>query len=583
MAKSDHKAPPDSKKGPQFAGSDHEEMSSSSRRHFLRSSAMLGAAVGAVATIGCSSDNGNGIIPSAAAASSMDPTDEARTNAAADIRIQQARSKEMQTAGLSPQEVNDDETLYASEAYYASFTKTLPHNEFGEVTPEAFEALVAACEDGRFGDVPLDPTASRTLANPQGAFRFIFAGLDGHATRMRAAPAFASAETAAEMGELYWQALTRDVPFANYDIDQDIAAACADLNSFSETVGPKAAGLVTPETLFRGEAGGDLVGPYISQFLWKNVPYGPTIIEQRYEVPLSFVDTMVTEGNWLNIQRGGAPLEVLGFDPDPRFIYDNRSLGEYVHRDVLFQAYLNAALILLSFGREAVDRSNPYFNETISNQGAFTSLGGPFILDLVTQAGNLALSSAWYQKWNVHRRLRPETYGGRVHFHVNQQRSYDIHPDLLGSNGLARTFSQNDSYLLPQAYPEGSPTHPAYPAGHATIAGCCVTVLKAFFDERFEVPEPVVANATGSFLDPFSGILTVGNELDKLASNVAIGRDAAGVHYRSDGIDGLLVGEQQAIGLLQDYSVSTNEEFSFSLTKFDGTTININRDQIEVA
>jgi hypothetical protein len=36
--------------------------------------------------------------------------------------------------------------------------------------------------------------------------------------------------------------------------------------------------------------------------------------------------------------------------------------------------------------------------------------------------------------------------------------------------------------LLPMAFQEGSPMHPSYGAGHATVAGACVTILKAFFD-----------------------------------------------------------------------------------------------------
>ena len=58
---------------------------------------------------------------------------------------------------------------------------------------------------------------------------------------------------------------------------------------------------------------------------------------------------------------------------------------------------------------------------------------------------------------------------------------------------------------------------------------------------------------------------------------MAIGRDAAGVHYRQDGVEGLIVGEQQAITLLQDKSRTLNEsDFGgFTLTKFDGTRINI--------
>jgi len=38
--------------------------------------------------------------------------------------------------------------------------------------------------------------------------------------------------------------------------------------------------------------------------------------------------------------------------------------------------------------------------------------------------------------------------------------------------------------------------------------------------------------------------LTLGNEIDKLAANIALGRDAAGVHYRSDSARGLFVGER---------------------------------------
>jgi hypothetical protein len=64
--------------------------------------------------------------------------------------------------------------------------------------------------------------------------------------------------------------------------------------------------------------------------------------------------------------------------------------------------------------------------------------------------------------------------------------------------------------------------------------------------------------------------------LNKLAANIALGRDTAGVHWRSDGIEGLKLGETVAIGLLTDLSATYTEDFGgFSLTKFDGTTIAI--------
>ena len=92
------------------------------------------------------------------------------------------------------------------------------------------------------------------------------------------------------------------------------------------------------------------------------------------------------------------------------------------------------------------------------------------------------------------------------------------------------------------------------------------------------MPDPVVSDATGANLVPYMGYdtLTIGGEINKLANNIALGRDWAGVHYRSDGVDGLLVGEQQAIGMLADYTRTYKELFDgYQLTKFDGSKISI--------
>ena len=52
----------------------------------------------------------------------------------------------------------------------------------------------------------------------------------------------------------------------------------------------------------------------------------------------------------------------------------------------------------------------------------------------------------------------------------------------MNSHALKSSHSRYGTYLLCQAFPEGSPTHPAYPTGHGTVAGACITVLKFFFD-----------------------------------------------------------------------------------------------------
>lgn len=135
------------------------------------------------------------------------------------------------------------------------------------------------------------------------------------------------------------------------------------------------------------------------------------------------------------------------------------------------------------------------------------------------------------------------------------------------------------------AYPEGSPTHPSYGSGHATVAGACVTILKAWFDESWVIPKPVMANDDGTELISYSGtdagMITVGGELNKLASNISIARNAAGVHWLSDYTESIKLGEQVAIGILQEQAITYNEDSSFSLTKFDGNKIKISREGIE--
>jgi len=202
--------------------------------------------------------------------------------------------------------------------------------------------------------------------------------------------------------------------------------------------------------------------------------------------------------------------------------------------------------------------------------------GAPHILSLVTEVATRALKTVWYQKWFIHRRLRPEAFGGLVHNTRSGAATYPVNAELLHSAALDGVFSANGAYLLPVGAPEGCPTHPSYGAGHATVAGACVTILKAWFDESFVISNPVVSNADGTDLEPFSGPdLTVGNELNKLAANVAIGRNALGFHYRSDYWESLKLGEALAIGVLQESKSCFNEGGSLTLTRFDGTTITI--------
>jgi hypothetical protein len=152
-----------------------------------------------------------------------------------------------------------------------------------------------------------------------------------------------------------------------------------------------------------------------------------------------------------------------------------------------------------------------------------------------------------------------------------------LHPSLFNASVLDDIESYNKgSFLLPMAFPEGSPTHPSYTAGHATVAGACVTVLKAIFDtENRNIPNPVVPTADGSALVPYTGApLTIEGELNKLASNIATGRNVAGVHWRSDAYESLRLGQKVAVSILQEQTLLHNEtKPSYIFRGFDGERI----------
>lgn len=538
------------------------QTSSVDRRSFIRSVSGLGAmAAGAT---------GLSLTPSTASAVEIGPLNAQQRRARAHSLRIQAANAQMQL-GVQAHPTSPDDTIYPN--FIGSFTKALPHNALGEVIPSAYNALRTAISNGTqasFNAIPLGGTVR--LANPQAAYSYSLEGADSNYHSMLAAPALNSAWCAGEMTEVYWRAWTRDIPFVDYASDSNIAAASADLSGLSDLRAPKVGGWVTAGTVFRGPTAGDLTGPMISQFLYKDIPFGATTIVQRYRTTVFGDNHMTSFAHWLAVQNGSPTPTSATIDPTPRYIANGRDLAEYVHVDWSYQAFQSAALILLGFGGGALDDKNPY--KAITNQGGFVTFGGPMILDLVARAGIAGLKAAWYQKWQVHRRLRPEAYAGLVHNHVTGANTYPLHADVLNSAVLPLIQGVYGTSLLPMAFPEGSPTHPAYPGGHAAIAGACVTVLKAFFKESFAIPSPVQSDTNGLNLLPFAGALTVGGELDKLASNMSLGRETGGVHWRSDDIEGMKLGEKVGIQILRDHKLLNNESFTgFSLTRFDGSTV----------
>ena len=66
--------------------------------------------------------------------------------------------------------------------------------------------------------------------------------------------------------------------------------------------------------------------------------------------------------------------------------------------------------------------------------------------------------------------------------------------------------------------------------------------------------------------------LTLGGELNKPAANISIGRNMAGVYYYSDYFDSVRMGEEVAIGILEEQALTyPKDPFRVSPFAFDGS------------
>lgn len=197
--------------------------------------------------------------------------------------------------------------------------KGLPHDQYGVVDHAAYRSLHRAVSTGvpqHFQNILLGGNIK--LVNPQAGLAFDLLGADSHALSIPPSPAVRSAERAAEMVELYWMALCRDIPFCDYatlatNPNSLIAKAIDDLNSLPDFKGPKDKGshLVTAQTLFRGDTPGELDGPYISQFFTQSAGFGDlsATLDSKGEGQLYYayqpgLNYMIDEDHWLAVQNG---------------------------------------------------------------------------------------------------------------------------------------------------------------------------------------------------------------------------------------------------------------------------------------
>ena len=498
-------------------------------------------------------------------------------------------------------EVPDNGDLINFTDFSANYSKTLRHDGLGVPNHQSYQSFIDALTAEMFtalnnviiGTPGGGPNSK--MNGPATAFAFDLEGLDSHAYNIPAAPGVSTAQTATEQVEHYWASLLRDIPFTQYVGNEIVNAAVADLNSRSFIQGGGAGQWplpVTAQNLFRGRAfanDGNVKGPYVSQFLLQPTFFGNQPISQLHQTFLPNQAFLTDVGSYQAVQNGGASGEP-AMDPTLRYIRNGRDFNAYARVDALHQAYFIAALVLAGI-RTPAPPGNPY--NTSPTQKPFGTLGAPDAFATIPEVATRALKASWFRKWVADLRLRPEEYGAllearRIHSTPVPQASNALHADVLTSSVLPRILAMYGTHLLPQAYPEGSPTHPCYTGGHATVSGACATVLKFFFDGSKKLRPLLLAAGTdlkepspdGLSLVTYTGAdrdtIDINGELSKLAFNVPFGHGVhSGIHFRSSNHWGILLGEMVALSVLQDKAKGYNEPFTINITKFDGTTATI--------
>lgn len=489
------------------------------------------------------------------------------------------------------------------------FVLTKDHQQLDEVLSALNEGKPLT-GDGT-PDVP--KSSGRPFVAMPSASSYTSDGTSGMLPVIPSPPAFDDGRTYLEMIEAYAMALLRRVPFADLSGDwtrirdgsstyvfqvmnalendvQQIRNACdCDDDWFH---GVDSSGNVVPDELFRDPIYGCHRGPVGSQVWYHDVPIGGISCTPTVE-PITGVDgpkddydlyhlnvdgppfcTTVDQLEENYVKRGGAEP---GHDDDvqvdltrgsSRYVHNGLDLASQVRDDPAYQPYLLAALQISNKWGVPVNTDLPYVDD-VPEVHPYIDFGAVGLLDLIARVCRNALISAWHQKWFVHRRPRPEAYAHRI----NHSEDFGL-DDLVipnqwsgGSSEIASLVEDEfGSALLPQVYPEGGPAHPAYPSGHSVIAGACATVLRSFFQnlslsdlEGFQPRQPT---ADGSDTEDYNGgDLTVHGEINKFASNIGLARIWAGVHYRSDHLYGMLLGEQVAVATMYDH-FTRNDELS---------------------
>lgn len=216
-----------------------------SRRGWLKllgaGTALLGAGAGPGASTGAAERTQTQVVPKDI---------QQRLNDELRVRTHNARYQLKEAADADPHETNDRLDM---NHVIGKFGKGLAHEaETGLPTTTAYESLRCACgigsgydqikqatisppEDNVVPSGDIEKVEPRPLVQPESGWTYSSRGASPAELRVAAPPAFDSPEVGAEMVELYWQALARDVNFRDYGESALIRIAATELNGLAPT------------------------------------------------------------------------------------------------------------------------------------------------------------------------------------------------------------------------------------------------------------------------------------------------------------------------------------------------------------
>jgi hypothetical protein len=359
---------------------------------------------------------------------------------------------------------------------------------------------------------------------------------------------------------VYWQALLRDVPFAEFrdgTDNRDVLAACEELSRLSDFRGPKANGRVTPGTCSAAacststpadRTGRAVTPPGVLDGPWSRSSCSATALRRAVDRARIRTTTPASEflteyDEWLRAQNGEAPRGQLRFDPTPRYIAPGGTWRSPSGRADAGLGGADAARHPAAgpdprYGRACSrwrSRHEPHRTRTAGRE---TSPRARHLRSTTckpcSRGDQLRPRAAYWQKWFVHRTLRPEAYGGLAHHRL----ANGVATTRCTTTSCARRRStapgrSTGTYLLSQTTPRLARSSPPTPAAARAIGGVTATLLKAFFDESRCIADPVQPDPRDpTRLVPYSGPpLTVAGDSTSWGANLRHGRNWMGIHW----------------------------------------------------